>query len=62
MEKPSPSLINLPPMSDDSVVEFHRCLGALIDAFESAYGFQLWCYYNQHPEHERPVKFRGKPF
>lgn len=62
MEKTSPSVINLPPMSDDGVVALHRCLGALIDAVESAYGFQLWRYYDQHPEQERPVQFRGEPF
>lgn len=49
-------------MSDKRIFEIHRCLGALIDAFESSYGLQLWRYYDQHPEHKRPAKFDGEPF
>jgi hypothetical protein len=37
-------------------------LGALIDAFESSYGLQLWRYYDQLPEHERPARFNGERF
>lgn len=61
--KPQPPLvIHLPPMSDKSVVEIHRCLDALIDAFESSYGFQLQRYYDQHRQHKRPAKFDREPF
>jgi hypothetical protein len=62
MDRQPPLVINLPSMSDDSVVEIHRCLGALIDAFESSYELQLWRYDEQLPEHIRPDKFKGEPF
>lgn len=63
MKRPPPPLvIHLPPISDKSIFEIHRCLGALIDALESSYGFQLWRYYDQHPQHKRPARFDGEPF
>jgi hypothetical protein len=62
MNRQPPLVIHLPPMSDKSVFEIHRCLDALIDAFESSYGLQLWRYYDQHPQHKRPARFEGEPF
>lgn len=62
MDRPPPLAIHLPPMSDKSVAEVHRCLGALIDAFESSYALQLWRYYDRKPQHERPARFNDEPF
>ena len=62
MDKQLPLIISLPSMSDSSVVAIHRCLSVLIDAFELRYGIQLWRYYEQQPQHERPARFDGEPF
>jgi hypothetical protein len=62
MNRQPPIVIHLPQMSDDSVVQIHRCLIAVIDAFQSRYGLQLWRYYEQLPEHERTVSFNDAPF
>lgn len=62
MTRLPPLVIDLPPMSDRSAFELHRCLNALIEAFESRHELQIWRYYDQHPEHERPARFDGEPF
>ena len=49
-------------MSDKSVLEIHRCLGALLEALESSYELQLRRYYDRHPQQERPAKFDAEPF
>jgi hypothetical protein len=62
MNRQPPLVIHLPPMSDRSVVEIHRCLGALIDAFESSYELQFRRYYDRNPQIKRPARFEGEPF
>lgn len=62
MDRLPPLVIDLPPMSDKSVFEIHRCLDALVAAFDSRYGLQLWRYYDQHPKYQRPARFDGEPF
>lgn len=62
MNRQLPLVIHLPPMSDKSVVEIHRCLRVLLEALESSYELQLRRYYDRHPQHERPAKFDGEPF
>ncbi len=62
MKKQPPLVIHLPPMSDKSVFEIHRCLGVLIAALESSYELQLRRYYDRQPQLKRPAKFDGEPF
>ncbi|GEM_PF-4548324 len=62
MRKQPPLVIHLPPMSDQCIVEIHRCLGALLEALESSHELQLRRYYDRHPQYKRPAKFDGEPF
>lgn len=62
MKRKPPLLIELPPMSDKTVFEMHRCLGIVLAALESSHELQLRRYYDRHPQHERPARFEGEPF
>jgi len=62
MNRQLPLVIHLPPMSDKTVVEIHRCLGTLLAALESSYELQLRRYYDRHPQYERPAKLGDEPF
>lgn len=57
-----PLLIDLPPLSDKTVVEMQRFLEAVTEAFETRYSLQLWRYYDKNPQLPRPAKFTGEPF
>lgn len=61
-ERHPPLLIDLPPMTDDSAGALHGFLAALLAAFELHHELQLWRYYGQLPEQDRPARFTGEPF
>lgn len=48
--KPEP-VIELPQLSDESVIEIHSFLETLIHAFESHYTSQIWRYYDGPSQH-----------
>jgi hypothetical protein len=62
IKRQTPLVIHLPAMPDRTIFEIRRCLDALVEAFESRYGLQIWCDYDQHPLHKHPARFRGEPF
>lgn len=62
MERKPPLVIDLSPLSDKSVVEIHRFLQALTEAFEARYALQIWRYYDKNPRLQRPASFTGEPF
>jgi hypothetical protein len=58
----SPRPLDPPPLSDDSAADIHRFLCEQLSAFEIRYAFQLWRYYDNHPEQPRPTQFNTEPF